>query len=229
MWLIELSGDQADIEELRKLAEVFECDIAPDHDGRVWLTGRRFDNISSAEEVRQKGVEILTRLTGIARMRRNQLRPIQVLGVSEKRSDGTKAHFTSAVFAAQAGFPGGGDHGWTQRVHRISGEPKLCEIFDAIGGEITFQKLRVALEKFGEMITGKSRRGPWNAALVKNGYARKAELKDFWANTDDPRLSGLDAVHGVPNSPVPKGAKMTEREGLGFIVRLLNIYLDRQP
>jgi hypothetical protein len=28
MWLIELWGDQADIEELKKLAEVFDCDIA---------------------------------------------------------------------------------------------------------------------------------------------------------------------------------------------------------
>jgi hypothetical protein len=79
------------------------------------------------------------------------------------------------------------------------------------------------------MITGKTSRGSWNAALVKDGYVTDEELKDFWANTDDPRLSGLDAVHGVPNSPVPKGANMTERQGLEFIVRLLNIYLDRQP
>jgi len=64
MWLVELSGDRADIEELRKLAEVLECDIASDHDGRAWLSGGTFDNVSSAEEVRQKAVEILTRLCG---------------------------------------------------------------------------------------------------------------------------------------------------------------------
>ena len=50
MWLIELSGDQADIDELKKLAPHRECEIAPAHDGREYLSGRRFEDLSSAEE-----------------------------------------------------------------------------------------------------------------------------------------------------------------------------------
>ena len=228
MWLLELSGDQADIEELKELAQVVNCHIAPDHDSRGWLSGGTFDNLSSVEEVREKAIEILRLLNGIARSRSYQFRPVQFWGVSQKRPDGTKAHFTAACFAGRGRFPGGEDVGGIQRAQRIIDDPKLCKIAEAIGGEITFQKLRVALEKFGEMITGRSSRGSWNAALVKNGYTTKAELDDFWANTDDPRLSGLDAVHGVPNSPAPKGANMTEEQGLEFVVRLLNTYLDRQ-
>jgi hypothetical protein len=221
----QATGDQVDIEELKKLAEVFNCDIAQDHDGRGWLSGGKFDNLSSVEEVREKAIEILRLLNGVARIHSNQFRPVQFWGVSQKRPDGTKAHFIAASFAGQGSFPGGEDVGGTRRAQQIRDDPKLCKIAAAIGGEITFQKLRVGLEKFGEMITGKTSRGSWNAALVKNGYATDEELKDFWANTDDPRLSGLDAVHGVPNSPAPKGANMTEDQGLEFFVRLLNTYL----
>jgi hypothetical protein len=229
MWLIELSGDPADIEELKKLAEVFKCDIVPDYDGRWWLTDGKFDNLSSVDEVREKAIEILRRLNGIARIHSNQFRPVQFWAVSQKQPDGTKAHFTSASFAAQGRFPGGENVGRTHRAQQIRDNPKLSEIADAIGDKITWQKLRIALEKFGEMITGRTARGAWNAALVKNMYATEDELRDFWANTDDPRLSGLDAVHGVPNSLAPRGANMTEPEGLKFVTRLLNTYLDRRP
>ena len=42
MWLIELSGDHADIEELKKLAQHCQCEIAPDHNGREYLSGSGF-------------------------------------------------------------------------------------------------------------------------------------------------------------------------------------------
>jgi hypothetical protein len=115
MWLIELSVGQADIEELKKLAEVFKCDVAPDHDGRGWLRGGRFDNLSSVKEVGEKAIEILRLLNGIAQSRSNQFRPVQFWGVSQERFDGRKVPFAAASFAGQRRFPGGEDVGGTQR------------------------------------------------------------------------------------------------------------------
>jgi hypothetical protein len=43
----------------------------------------------------------------------------------------------------------------------------------------------------------------------------------FKKNVEDPRHSGVDAVHGVPT-----GTKMTEEEGFEFVVRLFNAYVD---
>jgi hypothetical protein len=60
------------------------------------------------------------------------------------------------------------------------------------------------------------------------GYATQDELDRFKANVEDPRLSGLDAVHGVATGPGPKGAKMSEQQGFEFVTRLLNTHLDRQ-
>jgi hypothetical protein len=53
-------------------------------------------------------------------------------------------------------------------------------------------------------------------------------LTRFKANAQDPRHSGVNAVHGVLKGRL-KGTKMTEKEGFDFVVRLLNTYLDRQP
>ena len=63
------------------------------------------------------------------------------------------------------------------------------------------------------------------------GSSRSLNLRigitSFKANAQDPRHSGIEAVHGVPSGPL-KGEKMTEEEGFGFVVRLLNTYLERK-
>ncbi|HEX3418512.1 MAG TPA: hypothetical protein VHT21_19220 [Stellaceae bacterium] len=246
MWLIELSGDHADIEELKKLAQHCQCEIAPDHNGREYLSGSGFENLSSAEEVRAAAIKVLTLLNGIARISCGQFRPVQFAGVSQIRPDCTKAAFAHAhatgrarasadavVIRAEGTVEPGitpitPDLG-TQRAKQIIAEPKLREIAEAIAGEITWQRLRVAFERICALVSKRSSKGAWDNALVKNGYATPDELTRLKANMEDPRISGLHAVHGVGTGPGPKGTKMTEQQGLEFVLRLLNTYLDSQP
>jgi len=63
--------------------------------------------------------------------------------------------------------------------------------------------------------------------LVKLGYATLEEIRRFKANAEDPRISGLNAVHGVPRGPQPRGTPMSEQEGLAFVVHIFKAYLDR--
>jgi hypothetical protein len=241
MWLIELSGDQADIDELRKLAPHCECEVAPAHDGREYLSGRKFEGLSSVEVVSATAIKVLTLLNGIARIGWGQFQPVQVVGVSQIRPDGTKASFVRAHFAIRARVSVGADvvradgtveqgiipGAGAQRAHRIIAEPKLCEIVETIAGSINWQRLRVAFERICALISGRTAKGAWDNALVNKGYATQDELNRFKANVEDPRISGLDAVHGVATGPGPKGTKMTEQQGLEFIIRLLNTYVDR--
>ena len=170
MWLIELSGDQADIEELKKLAPHCECEIALAHDGREYLSGREFEGLSSAEEVSAAAIEVVTLLNGIARVSWSQFRPVQLAGVSQIRPDGTKAAFVHAHFAIRARVSVDAvviradgtvqqritpDLG-SPRAKQIIADPRLCEIAKAVAGDITWQRLRVAVEKLGALITGKT-------------------------------------------------------------------------
>ena len=102
---------------------------------------------------------------------------------------------------------------------RIANDPLLAEVLRALAGELSWQKLRFAFEKI------RSLSGASDNALVKQRYASQDELTRFKADIEDPRLSGIDAVHGVSRGPL-KGSKMDESEGFDFVVRLLRKYVD---
>jgi hypothetical protein len=103
---------------------------------------------------------------------------------------------------------------------RIVGDPKLAEIAEVFGDKISWQRMRVAFEKINALV------GSGDNALVKQGYATQPALTQFKANAQDPRHSGVEAVHGVPQGPL-KGATMTESEGFEFLMGLLNTYLEK--
>jgi hypothetical protein len=91
-------------------------------------------------------------------------------------------------------------------------DPSIAEILEVLADEITWQRLRLAFQKSDN-------------ALVQNGYATQSELTQFKANAEDPRHSGVNAVHGVRKGPI-KGTKITESDGFDFVVRLFNKYVD---
>ena len=65
--------------------------------------------------------------------------------------------------------------------------------------------------------------------MVKHAYASQDELIKFKENEQDPRHSGIDAVHGVPDKSPLKHMRMTEKEGFVFVVPLLNTYVCKKP
>lgn len=217
-------GDQADIAELKTLAPLCDCMISLGRDGRECLRGNRFDALSTPEEVRAEAAKFLTRLNGIARMTWSQFQPVQLgTAVARNNPDGTRDVAIGLIGAATRSRAAPLGTGETQRAKRIIANPKVHEIVDALAGDLSWQRLRVAFEKITVLV------GRGDNALVKQGYATQDELNRLKANMEDPRISGLEAVHGVPTGPRPRGTKMSEQEGLQFIVRLFDTYLDRQP
>ena len=110
-----------------------------------------------------------------------------------------------------------------RRRKRLVTEPKLTLIVEAFDQEISWQRLRVAFERVSDLVGGSDN------ALVQHRYAKQSELNRFKANVQDPRHSGVEAVHGVPKKGPLEGTKMTVMEGYDFVVRLLNTYLEKGP
>jgi hypothetical protein len=231
-WLFELEGEASDKLALRPLAPACNCSVSPGPDARPWLGGARFADKTSSDQVLDDATRTLLRLNGLARLKNPDhrlvslgnaylqdrqfryinpaLRPIVV---------GSEVYeYTSPLTGGAPPVP----HdpvGDSRRAH-ITAEPRLAEIIEVFADDITWQRLRVAFEKINALV------GKGDNSLVKNGYATKAELTDFKANVEDPRHSGVKAVHGVPKGPA-KGTKMTEKEGFGFVTRLFNTYVDK--
>jgi hypothetical protein len=238
--LIELNGEAVDIQRLESVAPACDCTIEPGPDAKLgWLGSAKFDGATTLEAAEEEATKKLVLLNGLARLENPEHRNVGVgdaffqngrTHYYQTEPDGTtprkrKEPAGSDIHRYESPLTGGRfvppvDH--AQRRARIATDPKLAEIAEVFGEEITWQRLRVAFEKINALV------GKGDNALVKDGYATQEELTRFKANVEDPRHSGANAVHGVHKGPL-KGKKMTKGEGHDFVVGLLQEYLARHP
>lgn len=124
------------------------------------------------------------------------------------RPDGTKAAFVRAHFAIRPRVSVNAvviradgtveqviapDLG-SARAKQIIADPRLCEIAKAIAGEITWQRLRVAVEKFGALITGKTqgRTDPDRAMAAMRADRERRPVLPIWD------IAGSLVQHDLP-------------------------------
>lgn len=240
--LIELNGEALDIQRLESIAQACDCTIEPGPDAKLgWLGSAKFDDTTTPEKAEEEATRKLVLLNGLARIENPKHRNVGVgdaffqggrIHYYQTESDGTtprkrKESAGSVIHVYQSPLLGERvippvDPADARRRARIATDPKLAEIAEVFGEEITWPRLRVVFEKINALV------GKGDNALVKNGYATQEELTRFKANVEDPRHSGAKAVHGVAKGPL-KGTKMTEEEGHDFVVGLLHEYLARHP
>jgi hypothetical protein len=232
-WLFELDGEGLDKLALRPFASACNCAVVPGPDARPWLGGTNFDNMMTPEQALEDARNTLVHLNGLARLENPQHRTVN-LGNAFLQNH--RLHYVnpnqsriprSEVYEYTSPLTGGlvmppVDPVDERRRAGIVANPSLVEILDVFADEISWQRLRVAFEKINALV------GKGDNALVKHGYTTQSELTRFKANAGDPRHSGMNAVHGVPQGPL-KGTKMTEKEGFDFVVRLFNTYVEKHP
>src|SRR5208337_5355962 len=245
--LVELDGEVTELQALQSVAPACDCTIAPGPDDKFgWLSGTIIDDAATPQQARDEASKILGLLNGLARLENPQHHNVDLADCvfqSKRATSSEGTDITHMVLRHCA------SHGWRSRARsqmsvygsflggvvappvdpaverrrkRLVTEPKLTLIVEAFDQEISWQRLRVAFERVCDLVGGSDN------ALVRQGYASARELASFKANVQDPRHSGVEAVHGVPHGPL-KGEKMTETEGCDFVVRLLNTYLEKQP
>lgn len=238
-WEVEIIGDDANIEELAKLAPAYQCAITRGDDGRSRLSGPRLAAFLEPADAREEAGKVLGALNGLVRLlRHSDHRPARLGDAAiQARPEGGKdvAVFPAAVqVRARVSLdmtviradgrtePVVSVDPSLKHAERIAADPALSEIARALADDVTWQRLRVAFERINALV------GKGDNALVRRSYATQAELDRFKANVQDPRHSGLDAVHGVPQGAL-KSTKMIEQEGLAFVARLFREYVNRLP
>jgi hypothetical protein len=230
--LIELDGGTSDLDRVRLVALVCDCAIEPGPDARLsWLGGSKIEQAATPDAAKEAATELLVILNSLARIQNPKHRNV---GLGSLFIKGGQTHFFGPPrpYNPYGTFMHGSFLGGpTPRPHDPVGDrrraglmadPKLIEIVKVFGEEISWQKLRFAFELINALV------GKGDNALVKNKYATQAELKRFKENIEDSRHSGTSAVHSVAKGRL-EHAKMTEEEGLAFVVRLLDTYLDKHP
>ena len=245
VWKIDLRADASEIWHLQQLAPCCDCRLVAAPDDQYCLGGPAFDQVTSAEEMLRQAEHVLALLNGLARLERAEHRPAW-LGEYVYRQQGAsywerfptgKPQIARPLSRSYESAPPGyhssdapivKDSEYARR-KRIVSDPALAEILPAVAGEITWQRLRVAYEKICAVMSKSTKKGRWDNALVKFHYATQDELKRFKENVEDPRHSGINAVHGILDKSPLRSTKMTENEGFEFVVKLLNTYVAKNP
>ena len=62
--------------------------------------------------------------------------------------------------------------------------------------------------------------------IVKNRFASKKEVSCFTHHANDPRATGKDARHAVPNSPDPPLQQMSISEANALMQRIVGLWVD---
>jgi hypothetical protein len=244
MWKIELYGEANDILDLKQLAPCCDCALVMAPDFQYCLSGTAFDQVTTAEEIEAKAEDVLTLLNGLARLERFEHRPVaigeriyapRIAGAPPfYQTRAPKSARQSRSMVSEFALPGHHSSDWPiekgpeyECRKRMVSDPEIAGILRALADEINWQRLRVAFEKICALVTKSNSKGKWDNGLVCLGYASQDELKRFKENAEDPRHSGMNAVHGVAGNPFLRTTKMTEKESFEFIVRLLNTYTKK--
>jgi len=76
-WLVRLKGERSDLEDFPKLLRLSKARVV-EEDGSFYLESSKFNSLTSAEEVRERGRELIELINGVAKLNEDNF-----LGISE--------------------------------------------------------------------------------------------------------------------------------------------------
>lgn len=217
-WSFNLVGEETDINALKRWAPLAGCEIVEEM-GQSVLKWKPLYELDNGIEARATASDIVAVLNGLLRTETRISRPVRLPGSGYRvRPDGSRdVHIAATVgrLIALGALPD-----WAAKHYAAAEQDSnVRDALIAYGDEPSWQKLRHAFQIACQDVGGETE-------IIKLGWATRAEIDQFKANVTDKRLSGRDAVHGELFGHDPKGAKMTLDEGMLFVGRLLNRWVE---
>ncbi|MCX5814355.1 MAG: hypothetical protein NT178_17695 [Proteobacteria bacterium] len=230
-WEVETVGDKADLTELCKCLADNELHIE-ERNNQFFLRSIRFNDLSTSEEVVSAGTNILTLLTGSARLALGGKTPITVGSVAKIREDGGRDIFLTitetvglrAFFSIETRK----SNGSIEVSHPAQDVPKWIKL--GFSDEKVAKALRlfgtsehdwVSLCRLYEVIEEDVRTVD---EIARRGWATRASIKRFKHTANSPGSTGDASRHGK-ESTSPPGNPMTLPEGKALIELILHGWL----
>lgn len=232
-WEVVLRGPDPVLEELTHAFHQTENAIVRSQDGFV-LRSTRFVNLTNAADVRREATPIVEALSGISRMLLQSGAPLGIGSLVEIRPDGTRNIFVElepAVLKITAGLV-------STRVSHLDGsieerrpsDPAPMWLEKALSTPEAAKALRLRdtgalswtdLYRLFEVVVGGA---GGSDAIVKAGWASRAQLRRFRHSANSVSVAGDQARHGVEPTTPPADA-MTIAEARSLVDILLARWL----
>ena len=219
-WSFDLVGEKSDINALKRWAPLAGCEIVEEQ-GRSILKWKPLQELDDVIEARSTASDIVAVLNGLLRTETRISRPVRLPGSGyQVRPDGSRAvHIAGSVARVMLldALPDWAAKHYAAAEH----DSNVRDALIAYGGEPSWQKLRHVFEIIRQDVGGE-------AEIKRLEWATRTEIKQFSVNANDKRLSGPEAIHGRRFNDDPGVAKMTLDDGLLFVGRLLNRWIENK-
>ena len=222
-WLVELQGEEFDLEALSRLLRSSHLKVAKEGDA-YYLSYSGFASVGSPDEVRERAREILQRASAAERVRCGSSLPVRIGEVLRVEPDGTRRafselsalHVTWNVRVAHAPVAEKDALDFGQWVELAEGDAKVDKALRILITRETnwinlYNILDVVLSDVGGMI--------WEA-----GWATESEVKRFKHTADSESTLGDEARHGRERTK-PPADPTSLKEADALIRKILRAWL----
>ena len=233
-WEIQLAGDPADLRMLSKSLNKPEL-LVSEENGQFALRSTEFESLDSTDAVRNKARELITAMSGCARLFLETSQPIEVGAVTEIGKDGARNIFVSpepAILRLRSTVSVVIKHSDGTIETRRPTDPVPALIKAALQHEVVARALRlrnvgtlewVDLYRLYEVIESDVPR----KNIESKGWATKNQIDRFKHTANSQKAVGDKARHGKdPYSP-PKNP-MSLSEARTLIDNLLKAWLQKK-
>jgi len=234
-WEIQLTGDSADLKMLSQSFNQPDLSVS-EESGQFVLRSTQVDLLDTADAVRNKARDLVTAMSGVARLLRGACQPIEVGAVAQFRDDGTKHRFISpspATFRLR-GMPASlivkRTVGTVETHHPVDPGPNWVKA--ALQDEVVARALRIRnagdlewvdIYKLYEVIES-------DISLAKmktKGWVTNRQVDRFKRTANSQKAIGDKARHGRdPYEPPTDPLSLSEARAL--IDSLIKVWLDEK-
>jgi hypothetical protein len=231
-WLVQLTGENYDLEELSKSLKAPELTIDQEEGGYV-LRSADLNNLNDADVVRQKASEILSLINGGARLTQGMRKPLEIAHVILVKDNGSRQIFVNLtegiILRDSVIVVAVGEGGILQEVRQSDVIPRW--VLAARHDENTGKVLRffgsgrhdwVTLYKIYEVIRDDV---GGIAKIEKNGWATEKAIKRFTQTANSPGAIGGNARHGTDRGTIRPKNPMSLSEAKSLIEGLAHSWL----
>ena len=231
-WMVELSGDPSDLDELSKVFTTPELSIKKEGD-KFLLRTTNFESCASSVEIKKIASEIVHDLTAGIKLSLDARKKLDIDGIVQIGDDGLRHHFIDLSGTAVARCSASGrlnlSDGTREVFHQADPIPrwikiahkdaKVAKAFDFICADFnswgTLYKILEVLEE--DHFKPIMRRGRY-----------KEMANDFTNAANSYTMTGLDARHATERTPTPPKNPMSLSEARSFIKMLLHEWLKEK-
>ncbi len=210
-WLIQLTGDNYDLEELSKSLQSPELNI--NQEGEIYiLKSSDFNSLSDADKVREKASEILCLINGSASLTQGMRKPLEIAHITLVRDDGTRNTFINLTATvnvrASVGVVKLGQDGTVQEirpsdivpswVHAAQHDASVARVLELFGSSSReWVNLYMIYEIIEDDVGGVD-------YIQRNGWATKKAIRRFKHTANSYSALAEKSRHAIEKTDPPK-------------------------